>query len=329
MLSQHEGLLYVNGKLGMGNVITLSRMNQSWREGNFDLKYFWAAFVAITALATSLMNALVVGAICKDPSRNLKTVPSNLLIASQAIADFFVGLIHEPLCSWWILTFSSTAAHVIEAVSSLFLVASVLHVVALSFDRYIAVWRPLSHPSVVTKKKVVIWCIVIWSYSFIYMAYRTVLREVNHPIVIINILSGTHTILPSFISVIFYVRIYFALRNNRKRACVLDDSGQIVANAYRRERNMTKAMMAVLGLFLLCITPWFLLYQVIGACPTCSEHTSVEMYLFAIFYYIFLLKSLLNPFLYAWRLPKFRSAFKIMIKTSRISRTDRIGTMTN
>lgn len=329
MLSQHEGLHYINGKLGMVNVITLSRMNQSWREGNFDLKYFWAVFVAITALATSLMNALVVGAICKDPSRNLKTVPSNLLIASQAIADFFVGLIHDPLCSWWILTFSSTAAHVIEAVSSLFLVASVLHVVALSFDRYIAVWRPLSHHSVVTKKKVTIWCIVIWSYSCIYMAYRTVLRELNHPIVIINILSGTHTILPSFISVIFYIRIYFALRNNRKRACVLDDSEQIVANAYRRERNMTKAMMAVLGLFLLCITPWFLLYQVIGACPTCSEHTSVEMYLFAIFYYIFLLKSLLNPFLYAWRLPKFRSAFKIMLKTNRILRTDRIGTMTN
>lgn len=292
MLSQHEGLLYVNGKLGMVNVITLSRMNQSWREGNFHLKYFWAVFVAITALATSLMNALVVGAICKGPSRNLKTVPSNLLIASQAIADFFVGLIHDPLCSWWFLTFSSTAAHVIEAVSSLFLVASVLHVVALSFDRYIAVWRPLSHPSFVTKKKVTIWCIVIWSYSC--MAYRIVLRELNHPIVIINILSGTHTILPSFISVIFYIRIYFVLRNNRKRACVLDDSGQIVANAYRRERNMAKAMMAVFGLFLLCITPWFLLYQVIGACPTCSEHTSVEMYLFAIFYYIFLLKSFRN-----------------------------------
>ena len=136
MLSQHEGLHYINGKLGMVNVITLNGMNQSWREGNLDLKYFWAVFVAITALATSLMNALVVVAICKDPSRNLKTVPSNLLIASQAIADFFVGLIHDPLCSWWILTFSSTAAHVIEAVSSLFLVVSVLHVVALSFDRY-------------------------------------------------------------------------------------------------------------------------------------------------------------------------------------------------
>jgi len=179
------------------------------------------------------------------------------------------------------------------------------------------------------QEKVTIWCIVIWPYSCIYMAYLTVLRELNHPIVIINILSGTHTILPSFISVIFYIRIYFALRNNRKRACVLDDSGQIVANAYRRERNMTKAMMAVLGLFLLCITPWFLLYQVIGACPTCSEHTSVEIYPFAIFDYIFLLNSLLNPFLYAWRLPKFRSAFKIMVKTSRILRTDRIGTMTN
>ena len=161
--------------------------------------------------------------------------------------------------------------------------------VALSFDRYVAVAWPLRHNSIVTKRRVLIWSLIIWTYSGIYMTYRTVLRELNRSIVIINIISGVHTVLPSIVSVLFYVCLYQAVRKYRKRASSLDESGRIVINAYRRERNMTKAMMVALGLLLLCISPWFLLYQVIGACPTFDEHKSVEMYLFAIFCYIFCL----------------------------------------
>lgn len=288
-----------------------------WKEANFDLKYFWAVFVSLTALATSLANALVVLAVWKDPNRNLQRSPSNLLIASQAVADFFVGLVQEPLCIWWILTFSSKAVHAIEAVSSLFLVSSVLHVVALSFDRYVAVARPLQHNAIITRKRVFLWILIIWLGSSIYMSYRTFLRELNYSIVAINIISGVHTVLPSVISAVFYIRLYCMLRKLRKRASNLDESGRIVINAYRRERNMTKAMVVALCLLLFCLTPWFVFYQVIGACPTCEEHASYEMYLFAIFYYIFVMKSLLNPFLYAWRLPKFRTVFKTLLKRGR------------
>lgn len=301
-----------------------ARMNQLWKEGDFDLKYIWAVVVAITALATLLANAMVVFAVWKDPNRNLQRRPSNLLIASQATADFFVGLIHDPLCNWWILTFSTTAVHVIEAVSSLFLVASVFHVVALSFDRFVAVAWPLRHKSIVTKKRVLVWSLIIWSYSGAYMAYRTVLRELNRSTVIINIISGVHTLLPSIVSVVLYFSLYYAVRKYRKRASSLDESGRIVLNAYKRERNMTKAVLVALGLFLVCVSPWFILYQIIGACPTCDEHRSVEMYLFAIFYYIFALKSLFNPFLYAWRLPKFRIVFKNMFKTGRLVQSHRV-----
>lgn len=300
------------------------RMNRPWKETDFDLKYLWAAVVAITALATIIANAMIVIAVWRDPNKDLRRRPSNLLIASQSVADFAVGLIHDPLCCWWILTFTSTAVHVIEAVSSLFLVASVLHVTALSFDRYVAVVWPLRHNVIVTKRRVLIWSLIIWSYSAVYMAYRTVLRELDRSIVVINVISGVHTVLPSTISVLCYVRLHYALWKYRKRASNLDESGQVVMNAYRRERNMTKAMIVALALFLLCSSPWFLLYQIIGACPTCEDHKSAEMYLFAIFYYVFLFKSLINPFLYAWRLPKFRVVLKSMFKIGRIVQRHRV-----
>lgn len=293
--------------------------SRPWKEANFDLKYFWAVLVSVTGLATLLANVLVVLAVWKDPNRNLQRTPSNLLIASQAVADFFVGLVQEPLCTWWILTFSSTAVHAIEAVSSLFLVSSLFHVVALSYDRYVAVARPLQHNATVTKKRVFLWILIIWLSSSVYMSYRTALRELNYSIVLINIISGVHTVLPSIISVVFYFRLYLVVRKHRKSADMsnLDESGRMVMNAYRRERNMTKAMLVALCLFLFCLTPWFVFYQVIGACPTCEDHKSYEMYLFAIFYYIFTAKSLLNPFLYAWRLSKYRAAFQSMLKIGR------------
>jgi len=302
-------------------------LTTSWKEANFDLMYFWAVFVLLTAIATIFANALVVLAVWKDPNRNLQRVPSNLLIASQAVADFFVGLVQEPLCAWWILTFSSKAVHSIEAVSSLFLVSSLFHVVALSFDRYIAVAKPLQYSATVTKKRVFVWILIIWLSSSIYMSYRTVLRELNYSIVLINVISGVHTVLPSISSVVFYLRLYCIVRRHRKSAASsnLDESGSLVINAYRRERNMTKAMLVALCLFLFCLTPWFVFYQVIGACPTCEDHKSYEMYLFAIFYYIFTMKSLLNPFLYAWRLSKFRAAFKSMLKIRRNQRIKAIN----
>lgn len=302
-------------------------LSTPWKEANFDLKYFWAVLVVLTATATSFANALVVLAVWRDPNRNLQRVPSNLLIASQAVADFFVGLVQEPLCAWWILTFSSRAVHSIEAVSSLFLVSSLFHVVALSFDRYTAVAKPLQYSATVTKKRVFFWIMIIWPYSSIYMSYRTVLRELNYSIVLINVISGAHTVLPSISSVVFYFRLYCVLRRHRKSAASsnLDESGRLVMNAYRRERNMTKAMLVALCLFLFCLTPWFVFYQVIGACPTCEDHKSYEMYLFAIFYYIFTMKSLLNPFLYAWRFSKFRVVFKSMLKIRRNQRIEAIS----
>ena len=67
-------------------------LSTPWKEANFDLKYFWAVFVVLTAIATFFANGLVVLAVWKDPNRNLQRAPSNLLIASQAVADFFCGL---------------------------------------------------------------------------------------------------------------------------------------------------------------------------------------------------------------------------------------------
>ena len=187
--------------------------------------------------------------------------------------------------------------------------------------------KPLQYSASVTKKRVSVWILIIWLFSGIYSV-------VSHGVKGTEVLDraykcniwGPHRA-AVYQQRFFYFRLYCVVRRHRKSAAAsnLDESGRLAMNAYRRERNMTKAMLVSLCLFLFCLTPWFVFYQVIGACPTCEDHKSYEMYLFAIFYYIFTMKSLLNPFLYAWRLSKFRVVFKSMLKIRRNQRIEAIN----
>ncbi|KXJ15871.1 hypothetical protein AC249_AIPGENE17771 [Exaiptasia diaphana] len=52
--------------------------------------------------------------------------------------------------------------------------------------------------------------------------------------------------------------------------------------AYQRQRKMTVVLVAAFFLFLFCLTPWFVFYQVIDACPNCEDNKALEMYLFSI-----------------------------------------------
>ena len=269
--------------------------------------------MALTLLITSVANAFVMLAVWKDPNRNLRRSPSNIIIASQALADFFVGAVTDPICIWWMLTLSDEAMHAIEAISSLFLASSVQHMMFLAYDRYTAVAKPTQHRLCVTSQHPRRVALGIWLFSVVYMCYRTAIRELSDSMAIVNIISGIHTILPACIGVLFYLKLLIVLRRYRKHLGHLDAKGQAVINAYARERKMTKAMVLILGLFLLGITPWFVSYQFIDACTTCDDNKTSHMFLLVACFYLFLAKSALNPFLYAWRLTQYRAAYKTLM----------------
>ena len=297
-----------------------ARQYRSWKDQQLQYSHLWTIGLGITAMFTVVPNFLVIYAVMKDPNRNLRNSPSNLLIASQSMADLCVGAVQEMVCIWWFRTFDPTAIRVIEMCSSVFMVASILHVLALGYDRYVAVVTPLHYTARMTVKRTYISSAVVWGYSLFYMAIRTVLQDVFGQKRAVNILTGLNTVFPSFLGVIIYVMLYHFIRKYKKRAHKLDASGRAVMQAYIRHRKMTCVLMAAFLLFLFCLTPWFVFYQVIDACPNCEHNKDVEMYLFVAFFYIFMFKSLLNPFLYAWRLTKYRNAISRLVPCCGIPR---------
>ena len=209
-------------------------------------------FRSITALFTAASNILICLAVWKDPNKNLRKKPSNVLIFSQAIADFFVGIIQNPLGIWWLVTFSNSAAFSIEVVGSLFMIVSIFHVVALAFDRHVAIVTPLEYSWKITKSRTKQVCVALWIYSTLYMLIRTLFLVFKLPIVV-NVLSGLHTVLPSFVCTLIYIRVLLVICSYRKSIGNLDESGKLVMNAYARQKQFTKATIVAFLLFVFCV----------------------------------------------------------------------------
>ncbi|KXJ28365.1 Trace amine-associated receptor 8 [Exaiptasia diaphana] len=110
--------------------------------------------LAITA------NAIVITAIWKDPYKQLRASPSNIIIASMACSDFLVGVVFSSFMTFAMIINLSKEylGHQVHQAFIMSLIAfiglSVLHVFALTIDRVIAVIRPLRYRSYVTKKRV-------------------------------------------------------------------------------------------------------------------------------------------------------------------------------
>ena len=80
----------------------------------------------------------------------------------------------------------------------------------------------------------------------------------------------------------------------------------------QRERTVSKAIAIVISAFLLCFIPWFIVQMIMYICLTCNF--SLLMLGHFIAAAVMYANSAINPFLYAWRLPKYKQTFKHILK---------------
>ena len=115
-----------------------------------------------------LGNCLVVLAVFLD--QRLRTV-TNLFIVSLAMADLSVGIAVLPFSAslevldMWI--FGEIWCSIWLAVDVWMCTASILNLCAISLDRYLAVTRPVSYPSIMTPWRAKVLLAVVWLLSFL------------------------------------------------------------------------------------------------------------------------------------------------------------------
>ncbi|CAO4379439.1 unnamed protein product [Caenorhabditis nigoni] len=210
-------------------------------ENSFQYNAFHA-FLLLLIILVVFGNTMVIFAVAVD--RKLRSVTTNKFIASLAVSDLLVGLIVMPLSLYykmhndhWTLGYTWCQFHLVSGVFST--TASIVHLVAISLDRYFAIMFPTEYQrhSVSTSTVpyvVMIWLMALAVSSTLFMEQRDSFDGIcwiSNPqyIVLSSFLSF---FLPGAIVVYLYMKIFKKLRNHQ-----LYMFGQLTHRGGERERR--------------------------------------------------------------------------------------------
>jgi len=274
--------------------------------------------VAILALIMSpvivLGNSLVILSVWKDPLKKLRSSPSNFIILSMAIADLLVGLVACPLTLYWGLALFLKKNPTFGPLTffSVLINVSVGHVFLLTIDRFFALVTPLRYRVKVTNKRICIATGTCWIYFLLFGCAFALLQNRQY------VIMGTVYNLQIFciliaILILNFVILYRFHKYSKTTEAQIDSeaSRQLML---QRERKLFKAIAIIICAFLICFTPWFVVQLFIYFCLPCNRNLSLLMLVYAFTAALMYANSGVNPFLYAWRLPKYRETFKHFLK---------------
>ncbi|ELU02278.1 hypothetical protein CAPTEDRAFT_213818 [Capitella teleta] len=262
--------------------------------------------------------------------------PTNLLICSQSIGDLFTCLI-SPM----ILVFNCTEAGQALVSSNKYLClvsllvlfialqSSITNILALSTERFIAVYFSLYYYNWVTDRNVKISVVAIWA---VIIAINCLplfgWNDWNSEVVCLPVtvypqlfVQGLF-VLPSLTIVLVCTveNVAIAITAVRRQrsiaaAVVVPNADQQTEEAKIKSRNqfkVTKMMLLVVGCFFTAWLPWIILNSIFYSVPSSWKMNGVPMEILIAFDYskcVLVTNSIVNPFIYGWKNKLFRDAY--------------------
>ena len=282
-----------------------------------------ALMIGITNLVVGVIaivgNSLLCLTIYKDPYRRLRTTASHLVV-NLAVADLLTGLITEPLYAAFETSNFMGKERVIlyvigETTAYVFVNASILSILSLAWDRYIAVRYPLLHYQKMNRKRVFSIIVLLWIYSVLFSMLR--FMGIREDVFYWIDLHVNYTLFCGIL-IALYTTIYLTIRDHLERSLRTQGYNsqtrrQLTFNTIeakiRSEKKMTKTIFILLVVAISCMFPLYIMLHVELLCERCMEDPVVKA-ISKISEPILFLNSGLNPFLYAWTIPKYRQALK-------------------
>ncbi|XP_015259693.1 PREDICTED: trace amine-associated receptor 1-like, partial [Cyprinodon variegatus] len=245
--------------------------------------------------------------------------PTNYLILSLAVTDLLVGALVLPfstilsLSSCW---YSSYLLCKMRGVFDMLLCASsILNLCCISLDRYYAVCHPLTYRSRINVRFTLTMILVSWTLSALFSIIITVRgKSEENPskgcrIFIATKESSLVSVLSFYIPSIIISTIYLKILMVAKR------QARSIHNTLRSETALSKmekkaniTLAVVLGVFLMCWTPYFFFIGLYSTRKYAIPAMAMEA-----FKWLGWSNSVLNPLVYAFFYRWFRHAFKMII----------------
>ena len=252
-----------------------------------------------------MLNILTIHAIRKTSSL---PGPLKTLLLSLAVSDVGVGLLGDPfyisvLVRWMQLNIPDCVAfNGFFFPVRLFAIASYFTVVAISVDRFLAIYLHLRYQEHVTHKRVVAVVILIWLFSLfvsIMHFFRPRIISVIFPLIGIVCLLAT---------AIVYWRIHLVLKRHKDQiqALQIQEVQQEAQNGntvnFASLRKSALGLFYVYLVFLACYLP-----RVIIFVAAAVQGPGIAVKRFAIYSLtLIFLNSSLNPVVYCWKMRHIR-----------------------
>ncbi|CAL8362805.1 unnamed protein product [Lota lota] len=301
----------------------------------------WLVLVSFIGLTVG-GNALVCLAVLL--SRRLHR-RANCFVVSLAVTDLLLGLLVLPLSAslelragGWPL--GGALCNVYISLDIMLCTASILTLLAISVDRYLAISMPLGYRRRVTPRRVSLAIAAIWTLSLavsfvpVHLGWNTADYRVQHTdwamgaaaqegrychyewnnrYVLLNAFGTFY--LPLALMCGMYLLIFRVAREQarRIRAATPSFSRAASAAASARERKATVALAAVLGAFVTCWLPYFTFFTCMGL----QAHTAPPTALHSVMLWLGYFNSVLNPILYPALNRDFRRAYGQLLRCVR------------
>ncbi|KAM9339185.1 trace amine-associated receptor 1-like [Symphorus nematophorus] len=271
-------------------------------------------FLGSLSIVTICGNLLVIISIIYF--KQLHT-PTNSLILSLAVTDLLVGVVVFPLTMKFsvnsCLYYQDLFCKIRDSFDITLSTASILNLCCISIDRYYTVCQPLTYRTKINVRVVVIMILVIWTVSVL-VAIGFLIAGLNHEKceencfidgLLANILGPIFSFyLPVLVMLCIYLKIFLVAQRQARSI----QGAKCGATVSKMERKATKTLATVMGIFLMCWTPFFLCFS-----SQLLNHVSVPVPVYETLNWLALSNSMLNPFIYAFFYSWFRSAFRMII----------------
>ncbi|XP_072252966.1 trace amine-associated receptor 13c-like [Leuresthes tenuis] len=274
-----------------------------------------------SSVLTAVLNLLVIISI--SHFRKLHT-PTNLLLLSLAVSDFFVGLFLFFLIllidgCWF---FGDLMCILYQYLAYIITSASIGNMVIISIDRYVAICYPLHYSSKITQKRMKICVCVCWICSLTFHSL-ILIDNLKQPgrynscfgecIIVINYIAGYADmtfsfIVPIAVIIVLYLRVFVVAVSQARamRSHITATNLKHSVTAKKSELKAARTLGVVVVVFLLCLCPF---YCVVLSGQDSSLGASSATFVICLVYF----NSCLNPIIYAFFYPWFRKSIQLIV----------------